>query len=69
MAARVLLTAGAFKRRDPLGRLKGRLNSDFLKSGVFYDVVTNARLIGRVVKGIEASVFITEFAVIRILNL
>ena len=51
LASRVLLTAGAFKRRGPLGRQNGRLYSDFLKSGVFYSVVTNAPFIGRVEKG------------------
>ena len=42
-------------------------NSDFLQSGVFYSVVTNALFICRVEKGVETSVYITEFAVIRIL--
>ena len=33
--------------------------------GVFYNVVTNAPFVGRVEKGVETSVYITEFAVIR----
>ena len=52
-----------------MGRLNGGLCSDFLKSGVFYSVVTNALFICRVEKGVETSVHITEFAVIRILVL
>ena len=44
-----------------------------LKSGVFYSVVTNAPFVnapfvGRVEKGVETSVHVTEFAVIRILG-
>ena len=41
---------------------------DFLKTGVFNSVVTNAPFIGRVEKGVEMSVYITEFAVITILD-
>ena len=47
----------------------GRLHRDFAKNGVFNSVVTNAPFIGRVEKGVETSVYITEFAVIRILAL
>ena len=36
---------------------------------MFYSVVTNALFICRVEKGVETSVYITEFAVIRILAL
>ena len=50
-----------------MGRLNGRLSNDFLKSGVFYSVVKNAPFVGRVEKGVETSVYITEFAVIRVL--
>ena len=35
---------------------------------MFYSVVTNALFICRVEKGVETSVYITEFAVIRILE-
>ena len=48
-------------------RETGCLYSDFLESGVSYSVVTNALFICRVEKGVETSVYITEFAVIRIL--
>ena len=34
---------------------------------MFYSVVTTAPFIGRVEKGVETSVYITEIAVIRIL--
>ena len=51
-----------------MGRLNGRLYSDFLESGVLDSVVTNALFICRVEKGVETSVYITEFAVIRILD-
>ena len=36
---------------------------------MFHSVVTNAPFIGRVEKGVERSVYITEFAVIRILEI
>jgi len=51
-----------------LRRYNGRLYSDFLKRWVFYSLVTNALFICRVEKGVETSVYITEFAVIRILG-
>ena len=41
---------------------------DSLRSGVFYGAVTKATFIGRVDKGIETSVYITKFPVIRILR-
>ena len=47
-------------------RLNGRLYTDFLKSGMFYSVVTNALGIGRVEKAVATSVYITEFAVITV---
>ena len=56
--SRVILTAGAFKRGGPSGRYNGRLNNDFLKSGVFSSVVTNAPFVDRVVKGVETSFYI-----------
>ena len=43
------------------------MNSDFLKSRLSYRVVTNAPFIGRVEKGVETSVYVTEFVVTRIL--
>ena len=36
---------------------------------MLYSVVTNAPFVGRVEKGVETSVYITEFAVIRILGM
>ena len=51
-----------------MGRQNGRYDSDFLKSGVLYCVETNAPFVGRVKKGDETSVYITEFAIIRILD-
>ena len=36
---------------------------------MFYSEVTNAPFIGRVEKGVATSVYVTEFAVIRILGL
>ena len=46
----------------------GRLYSNFLKSGAFYSVVTNAPFMCRVKKGVETSGHITEFGVVRILG-
>ena len=68
LESRVLLAAGVFQLRVPLGRLNRRLYTDFLKSGVFYSVVTNALFICRVEMGVEASVYITKSAAIRILG-
>ena len=58
---------GAFKRQGPSGRINGHLYVHLLKSGVFYSVVTNAPFVCRVAKGVKTSVYITEFAVVRIL--
>ena len=42
--------------------------NDFLKSGVFPRVVKNGPFIDKVEKGVETSVYTTEFAVIIILG-
>ena len=44
--------------------------SDFLKSGVFYSLVTNAPFVGRRVKKslVDTFLYITEFAVVKILG-
>ena len=44
------------------GRQNGCVYRDSLKSGVFYCTVANALFIGRVAKGVDLSVYNTEFA-------
>ena len=47
---------------------QGRLYTEAFKTGVFDFVETNAPFIGRVDKGVETSLHITEFAAIRIVH-
>ena len=47
---------------------QGRLYTETLKTGVFDVVETNAPFIGRVDKGVETSLHITEFGALRMLD-